>query len=348
MLLLFQLFQRRGEKSLRRFFCIAALALSAAPVSAQKVKPVSAPKGADKMATVEGQPITRRELTYYWLQVDRSLPAKLGALLADRWKADRGQSARYVVSDAEIYRRLYDGKTDYTTTLDSLITTHLVAIVAKRQGIVVTAAQRTAQARDLFDGFRKQTGTKLTDDEVMAKFQVPRDIFMQDMAYRVQSEALLARQFARRNGHPIGPNDWIEVRALFAKAEDLGEPNETEKQFAAAKTRIAAWQAEIAAGKPFSEIAKARNEDNSAESGGLHGLSLRGTGTPDNVLFTLKPGESSPPIRVKNGWYVFTAARRGSAISEPERRAAWQAIAAAALPSLLDTLRRSAVIKKRF
>ena len=339
---------RRRDFSPRLFFSIILLTLFTAPLSAQKVKPAAVLKGSDVMATVEGQAITRRELTYYWIQVDLSLPAKLGALLAERWKSDRGQSHQYAISDAEIYKRLYDAKADYASTLDGLMTTRLVAITAKRRGIVVTNRQVKAQARELFDAYRKQTGTKSTDAEVMAQFHVPRDVFMQDVTSRVQEQALLAQEFARRNGHPIGPNDWIEVRALFAKAEDLGEPVETEKQFAAAKARLTAWQAEIAAGKSFAEVAKTHNEDSSADTGGLHGLSLRGTGTPDNLLFTLKPGQISPPIRVKNGWFVFTAARSGKAIPEAERRAAWQAVAAAALPAYLDALRRGARIKKNF
>ncbi len=320
----------------------------AAPVSAQKIKYNSAPKGADALATVDGQAITRRELTYYLLEVDRSLSPKLGALLTRRWKADRGQSPRYALSEAEIYREIYDKKSDYSATLDSLITTRLVAKEAKRQGILVTAAQMQAQAHALFDAFRKQNGLKLSDEEVMAKFQVPRDVFLQDMAYRVQSEALLMRDFTRRNGHAVRADDWIEVRALFAQAEDLGDKAETEKQFAAAKTRILAWQAEISAGKPFAEVAKARNQDATTESGGLHGLALRGTGTPDNVLFALPPGQMSQPVRVKTGWYVFTAARRGAEIPELERRAAWQAIAAATLPALLASLRHNAKIRVRY
>ena len=348
-------YRRRGDFSPRLLFCFAALALPVAPLSAQRRKSAKPPvqaknaavlRGADVMATVDGEPITRRELTYYWLQVDRTLPVKLGDLLAERWKADKGSSARYAVSDTEIYGALYSPNADYSATLDSLITIRLVAILAKRKGIAVTPQQAKARARNLFDAFRKRTGTTLTDDEVMTKFQVPRDVFMQDMIYRVQSEALLGLEFARRNGHPVAAGDWIEVRALFAKAEDLGEADETEKQFAAAKKRIAAWTAEIAAGKSFAEVAKAHNEDNSAETSGLSGLALRGTGTPDNILFTLPPGQMSEPVRVKNGWFVFTAARRGAEIPEAERRAAWQAVAEMALPALLESLRRGAVITK--
>ena len=338
----------RSAVSLRPLFCIAAVTLFTAPSSAQKVKTISAPKGADVMAMVEGQMITRRELTYYWLQVDPKLPAKLDGLLAERWKADRGQSPRYAISETEIYRKLYGAKADYSATLDGLITTRLISLLAKRRGVIVTKAQVEAQARELFDAYRKQTGAKSTDAEVMAQFKIPRDIFMQDVASRVQEQALLEREFARRNGHAIGPNDWIEVRALFAKAEDLGDPIETEKQFAAAKTRIQAWRAEIAAGKSFAEVAKIHNEDSSADLGGRHGLSLRGTGTPDNLLFTLKPNQISPPIRVKNGWFVFTAARQGNSLSEAERHAAWQAVATAAMPAFLDSLRRNAKIKKSF
>ena len=260
------LFCRRRDFSPRLFFFIALFTAFAAPLYAQKIKS-AAMKGSDVMATVEGQAITRRELTYYWIQVDLSLPAKLDGLLAERWKADRGQARQYTVSESDIYRKLYDAKANYSATLDGLITTRLVALTAKRRGIVVTDAQVQAQVRELFDDFRRRNASKMSDAEVMTQFKIPRDVFMQDVTSRVQEQALLAGEFARRNGHSIGPSDWIEVRALFAKAEDLGEPVETEKQFAAAKTRIMAWQAEIAAGKSFAAVAKAHNEDSSAERG---------------------------------------------------------------------------------
>jgi len=63
--------------------------------------------GGDVMATVEGSPITRRELTYYWLRVDAQLPGTLlGAPLVDAWVASPA-SRSYTLTEAQIYARLY-------------------------------------------------------------------------------------------------------------------------------------------------------------------------------------------------------------------------------------------------
>ena len=343
---------RRGNAVPLRRFPFFALMLLPAALPAQE-SPAAAPPGAaqakmlrgdDVMAAVEGQAITRRSLTYNLLQVDRTLNAKLGAQIAQRWKADKGEAAQYTLSGEEIYRAVYDGSTDYSPTLESMITVRLIGIRAQQAKITVTDAEAQARAHELFDAFRVRSGTTLSDADVLAKFEVPRDVFMSDMVFRLQSERLLALDYAKRNGHPLGPEDWIEVRALFATAEDLGDPAETEKQFQAAKKRIESWKAEIAAGKPFAETARLHNDDGSRDTGGLHGLSLRGTGTPDGLLFTLQPGGISEPVRVKNGWFVFTAARRGAALTEAERRAAWKAAAEAQMPAFLAGLRKAAHI----
>ena len=322
-------------------FCVMLLWAFLVPVQAKKTGVL---RGSDVMATVEGANITRRDLTYFWIQVDRTLPPKLGDALAEHWKADRGAAAQYALSDAEIYHILYTGNADYKPVLNGLITTRLIGILAQRQHITVTAKEMQAKAHALFEDFRRQTKSTLSDAEVMAKFQVPREVFMNDMTFRLQTEKLLTLEFAHKNGHPIGAGDWLEVRALFARAEDLDDAAETEKQYAAAKKRMAAWTADIQNGQRFEDIARLKNEDASRDTGGLHGLALRGTGTPDNVLFTLKPGAISSPIRVRNGWFVFTAGRSGKDIPAAERAAAWKAVVEAQSPAFLDGLRKRAHI----
>ena len=100
------------------------------------------------------------------------------------------------------------------------------------------------------------------------------------------------------------------------------------------------------AGKPFADVAGARNEDETRAQGGLRGPALRGTGTPDveNAVFGLKPGQISPPLRGKDGWYVFLVERRGAQIPAKERAASWQQVLDKRLTPFLADLRRHAKI----
>ena len=50
-----------------------------AQVSKNNLKPL---RGEDVLATVEGEPITRREFTAFWLKVDNQASRPLGAVLA--------------------------------------------------------------------------------------------------------------------------------------------------------------------------------------------------------------------------------------------------------------------------
>jgi len=305
-------------------------------------------QGADVVAIVEGQPITRRELTYYWLQVDKRGPSMLLAnLLIDRWKADKGASRRYTFTDTEIYDRLYAGQESLVAdVLSSLVTSRLVEIEAKRKGIVVTRTQALARAHELFDQFRKQRNITQTDDELIEQLHLPRDIFLADMAYRVRTEKLLAADIAERNGHPINPDDWVVVRQLFVEVPPTLNADEKEKRFADARRTLETWVLEIKGGKSMEEVAREHNDDATKETDGLRGAALRGTGTKslEDAIFALKPGELSAPLRAENGWYVFRVERRGNAIPEEERQQAWKQVVEARQPAYLLALRQKAHI----
>src|SRR5262249_1244631 len=155
----------------------------------------------------------------------------------------------------------------------------LVAIEAKRKGILVTRTQALARAHELFDQFRQQNNLTQTDDELIEQLHLPRDIFLDDMAYRVRTEKLLAADIAERNGHPISPDDWAVVRQLFLEVPPTLNTDEKEKRFADARRTIEAWVQEIKSGKSMEEAAREHNDDATKETGGLRGAALRGTGT---------------------------------------------------------------------
>ncbi len=183
---------------------------AARPSSSAPAHPVL--KGEDVVATVEGQPITRRQLTYFWLQVDRRVPTMLGNLLADRWRTDKGAAHAYTLTDTAIYQQLYaDPDPALGNILTSLITNRLVALEAARKGIKVTEAEGWARAHELFDDYRQKTKTQASDAQLMAQFHVPRDVFLEDMFFRVRSEKLLAADMAAHHEPAVAPDAWKQV-----------------------------------------------------------------------------------------------------------------------------------------
>lgn len=335
------------------FLCVLAPGFARATPPRQSVKPAvpgarpASPvmRGTDVMARVEGQTITRAELTYFWLQTDPRIAGLLGELLAARWKSDRGASGSYQVSTEEIYQKLYGGgATNFAPTLSAMVTQRLVDILATRKGIVVTGTQAQARARELFDRVRQQNGLTLSDEEILRAYRVPRDLFMKDMIFQVQVERLLAADIVERNGHRMNSEDWVEVRELFASVSPEGDPVDVERRFAEARERIQGWLQEIAAGKSFSDVARERNENFTRGTGGLRGPTLRGTGTPslEEAIYRLQPGEMTGPLRAANGWYVFKMERRGEQISQAERDRAWKMVVEARRNRFLAELRKKA------
>lgn len=325
-----------------------------APVSRRKFPAPKPPvvrltqmRADDVIATVEGQPITRRELTYYWIQADARTSAALGSLVSDAWKANKGLSPTYTIPESAIYQRLYNDKNlIYANVLSSLITERLAAIEANKQGIVVTNAQGMAYAHEMFDQVRKQQNTQLSDNEIMTTFKVSRDLLLEDMMYRVRTEKLLAADIGRRNGHPMNANDWVVVRELFAAARTTSAEVGDESGFAKARERMEEAAALMKSGKSMEELART-NDDPTMATGGLRDALLRGGNVSKplgDVIFQLKPGEISPPLRGRFGYYIFRVEKRGAQISEADRSTMWKQIVDMQKPAFLNEMRNKAQI----
>ncbi len=78
-----------------------------------------------------------------------------------------------------------------------------------------------------------------------------------------------------------------------------------------AKTKAEGLVKQLRAGADFAKLAKANSEDvTSAAKGGEFGIVKKSDALPDavkNVIFALKPGETSDPVKQPNGFYVFRA-----------------------------------------
>jgi hypothetical protein len=298
----------------------------------------------DEMALVNGVKITRRELVRFWLQTDARAQAAVGALATERWIA----SGAFQLPEADLYARLFtDASLDFTNTLSNRVSNRLVEQEARRKSILVTQTQVKAYTKELFDReVRQKSGIQATDAQIMEQFKIPRLAFEEDVRFQLRLERLIADEIAQKLGHPIGPDDWIVVRELFAAAQTTPDGIPTEAQFAEARKRVEAWRAEVVAGKSLEEVARERNEGFTRSTGGLRNPSLRGTGTRslEEAVWALKPGELSQPLRGRAGWYVFRVERRGDQIAREERERMWREILKAQKPIYVTELRRKAKI----
>ena len=334
-------------KPIPNFLLLLTLAL---PTLAQTPKPATLPpmKNADVVATVEGQSITRRELTYFWLQTDPKTKVLLGELLADLWKRDQGAVGIYSATNTAIFQKLYGGDpTAYAGILSNLITNKLVGIVAQKQSIVVTKKQAQVLGHEMLEIVRKQNSLTASDAALLEQFNVPRDVFEKDMIFRLQIERLLEKKIAKRNGHPIAKSDWVVTRELFAAYAVGATPEETELNAQAAKARLETWLAEVKGGKLLEQVARDKNENATKAAGGSRGAVLRGTGTPalESAIFALKSGEISAPIRAANGWYVFQLEKASNTVTVEEQKQGWQTVINAKQAELIIELRKAAKIK---
>lgn len=303
--------------------------------------------GSDVLATVDGEPITRRDLTNLWLKVDNLANRPLGMVLLNRMRAAGSLAPSYTITEADIYKALYSGPaSDYATYLSNLVTNRLVARQAKRQGITVTPQEAAQAGHALMDQVRAQKNIKAPDEQILAQFRVPRDIFLDEMAFRLRGERLLAKSIAARNGHSLGAGDWVVLRELFAGANVGTDEKQNAQEFAAARERVQTWAAEVKGGKSFADVARSHNEDETRTTGGLRSAALRGTGTKEieDAVFRLKPGELSAPLRTKDGWYVFLMEKRGAEIPAAQRDAAWKQIVEKRVTPFLADLRKHAKI----
>ncbi len=307
--------------------------------------------GSDVMASVDGSVITRREVTYVWVETDEKAQQSVARLLFDRWPALGNSGHVLSIPRKAIYQDLYSqvwstGTPPYAGIISNLITEHLVRLTALKKHIVVARSQAVQQAHLMFNEVRLQHHWKFSDAQLLKQFHVPYDLLINDLTMKLQTEKLYSSMVAARLGHPISDNDWVVVKCLYTSAAPDGVMSSASKD--AARARLEALLARYHKGTPFHVLA-ANNEYASLQpDGGLVGPSLRDTYWPaplQIVIYALKPGAVSEPVYYNGGWWAFKLQARGSAIGRAKLLAAWNAEASAHRDMVIVSLRRSAVIK---
>ncbi len=307
--------------------------------------------GSDVMASVDGSIITRREVTYVWVETDEKAQQSVARLLFDRWPSLGNSGHVLSLPRKAIYQDLYSqvwptGEPPYAGIISNLITEHLVNLMAHKKHIVVQRAQAEQQAHLMFNEVRQQHHWKFSDAQLLKQFHVPYSLLINDLTMKLQTEKLYSAMVAARLGHPITDDDWVVVRCLYTSAAPDGVMSSASK--AAARARLEALLAQNHKGTPFHKLAESNEYASLQPDGGLVGPSLRDTYWPaplQSAIYALKPGGVSSPIYYNGGWWAFKLQARGAAIGAAHLLAAWNAEASAHRDMVIVSLRRAAVIK---
>jgi len=306
----------------------------------------------DVVATVNGEKITRAQVVneIFTAQMaglkatnpmfkDRQRPfaGSVGALVLLRMAANGGKPV--TISREDIVNWLFKDKPDVlASTVNQMIQEVLVEQAAKKEGIVVTPQQLKNKVEYYINMARNQFNmTGKTDDQVLASVGATRSYLTRLAKIQMLAEKLVLKDIETKLGHPIGPDDFVEASHIlvpltpnpFTQPGAKNPPaNETkEQEYAAAKEKIDAIRAQIMSGKmTFEQAAEANNPDSTRAKGGSLGVFMRGEMVPsfDKVVFSLKQGEISEPVKTQFGWHLIRVDKLGKNLTQAQRDKALQ------------------------
>ncbi len=209
---------------------------------------------------------------------------------------------------------------------------------AKKDGIVVTPTQLKNKVEYYIGMARNQFNmTGKSDAQVLASVGATRSYLTRLAKIQMLAEKLVLKDIETKLGHPIGPDDFVEASHILVPLTpnpftqpDAKNPPTTEtkdQEYAAAKTKIDAIRADIMSGKTtFEQAAEANNPDSTRAKGGSLGVFMRGEMVPsfDKVVFSLKQGEISEPVKTQFGWHLIRVDKIGKNLTQAQRDKALQ------------------------
>jgi parvulin-like peptidyl-prolyl isomerase len=169
-----------------------------------------------------------------------------------------------------------------------------------------------------------------TDQQWLDDFYKQQGITPEQLRSNVRQSmlpyALLEKEVSKQLGHPVTPDDFIQIRQILIKVPQL-TPTATaadKKADAEALVKAEKVAAEIKAGKKtFAQAVKDSSEDfASKQQGGEIPPFMRGTQTKEleAEAFSLKPNEVSKPIRSAVGYYLIQVVKFGKDLPEEQRQ----------------------------
>ncbi|MBI2095435.1 MAG: peptidylprolyl isomerase [Candidatus Omnitrophica bacterium] len=229
---------------------------------------------------------------------------------------------------ASQYRTLYtadelEGKLKETREefLRKVIEDKLVLSEAKRKQVIVSDAEVDEMMTDVRNKFPSREvfleaieEQGLTEKKLWNRF---RDQLMSQklVAYEVKSKVSVSpgeiNQYYKTHTEEFSQGERVRLRQILIR--EGSRPEEDAKAFADSLV------ARLDEGKPFEDLAKTYSEGSEAKEGGQMGWVEKGQllGEIDRVVFSLKEGEHTLPIKSSLGYHLFQVVEKQSASLKP-------------------------------
>lgn len=257
------MFRRMGAAT------VAALALCTGLVRAEVVNKI--------VATVDGEPITERELRRYAKergQEGMSESQLLDALITDTLLDKEVEAKNITVSDAEVDRYIEQ---------------------VKQRGRLDAAGFNAALA---------QQGMTLEQYKVRIKGELEKSqLINREIRGRVNVTPEEIQRYYDANIDTFTVNSGVTVRGILV---EVG-PADGEAAVARAQAKAEEARAKAVSGEDFGELAAEYSDGPGARSGGVLGTFKQGEMDPtlERAVFSLKPGEVSEVVRNQRGFFVL-------------------------------------------
>jgi peptidyl-prolyl cis-trans isomerase SurA len=200
--------------------------------------------------------------------------------------------------------------------LDDLIDRRLMSQVAKREGMLPSAAEIANAIEEL------KRNNNVTDDAQFRSLLKAEGLTVEQVRRNVGERLAIGRLLARqiRSTIILGEDELVAYyqshpakfqRTPTAEIRHILFPVPPGVDAAAARARAEEALAKIRGGADFARVAKQYADSAMGEGGAEPMVVHRGELAPDieAAAFSLSPGGVSPPIRTEAGWHLIKAER---------------------------------------
>ncbi len=330
--------------------------VTTSPAQTAPSKPAALVSGSSTIGTVFGENITWDEFTTY-LQNDEPgtfqtvlsqavAPGIVGQLF--------GPSAKpsITLTPADALQMLRENPpATLVSELNNYLTRKMIEHEAAAEKVVVTK-------QDVDDFIARQLANARASGAIPAgttdeQFLAERGFSKEALEKLDKPSAMLVKliniYLAKQDGHPIGPNDFLQASHILIKAPVITASSTAaeKKADADALAKIKAIRKDIVSGKiTFAEAAKKYGEDNTKTTGGDLGVFMYGSMVPsfDKAAFGLKPGVVSEPVHTRFGYHLIEVTKQGDQISKAARDKALLFMESNVLPRYLQSIQKKADI----
>ena len=276
---------------------ISVLGFAFALMVVYPVLSMATPTPVDKVATVNGVPITRNdldvEINYRKQQLQsqgRSVPAEQLDLLQE-------------------------------TALNTLIDRVLLYQASRKKGVQVESSEIQTQLATIQNRFPNENAFKQALEEMnltlgAVKSQIEQGLAIQkfitaEVTDKITIPEKESRAFYTENTQFFERPEQIKASHILVRVD----PDAEEAKRQAAQTKIGEVQAKLGKGEDFATLAKEYSEGPSAPKGGDLGFFGRGQMVPafEEAAFALKTGEISEVVQTPFGYHLIKLVERKAA-----------------------------------